>query len=136
MSPGQTPLQPAGRQVVDGSDQKQKDVPPSPVTASSDGKTLTEGLDFSLLEKKFRLMSLGRDIARNIENASPAVQLERIQKIASGLRPFVVWNLPEKEIGDLFHYVTKKVPKNIHTKKVPKNIHSMPQSLRVSMRKH
>jgi hypothetical protein len=70
-------------------------------------------LDFSELDRKFRVVSLGKDIANTLESLSPASQIENINAIPSGLRMFVLWNLSEESILRLLrHNIEKNKDRN------------------------
>jgi len=70
-------------------------------------------LDFSELDRKFRVVSLGKDIANTLESLSTASQIESINAIPSGLRMFVLWNLSEESILRLLrHNIEKNKDRN------------------------
>ncbi len=68
----------------------------------------TPDIDFSILNQKFRLMDLGRDIAESMKNESPETQFKKIMQMPSGLRRFILWNLSEEEIRQYFAYLIEK----------------------------
>jgi hypothetical protein len=65
-------------------------------------------IDFSILNQKFRLMDLARDIAESMKNEPTETKFEKIMQMPSGLRRFIMWSLPEEEIIQHFTYTMEK----------------------------
>jgi hypothetical protein len=65
-------------------------------------------IDFSILNQKFRLMDLARDIAESMKNEPTETKFEKIMQMPSGLRRFIMWSLPEEEIIQHFTHTMEK----------------------------